>query len=194
MDIAQVIRQYAEDGNAVRTAFFASSCELVEQAAHLIANAIRNDGKILIIGNGGSAADAQHWAAEYVNRFLIDRRPLPALALTTDSSVLTAISNDFGYDAVFSKQIEALGKKGDVLLAISTSGNSSSVLKAAETARLKGISVIGLTGKTGGKLVCLCDVLLNVPSDRTPIIQEVHETIGHLLCDLTDRLLFSEKY
>ncbi|MGI6657087.1 MAG: D-sedoheptulose-7-phosphate isomerase [Desulfobulbus sp.] len=151
-------------------------------------------GKLLIFGNGGSAADAQHLAAEFVNRFLIDRRPLPALALTTDSSILTAIGNDFGYDQVFVKQIQALGKAGDLALGISTSGNSVNVLLAMETARSMGLKTAALTGglaRPGGKLAPLCDLVLNVPSDATPHIQEAHLWVEHLLCEIVERRMFA---
>jgi len=155
----------------------------------------RSGGKLLIFGNGGSAADAQHMAAEFVNRFKISRRPLPAIALTTDSSVLTSIGNDFGYDLVFAKQIEALGKPGDLVLAISTSGNSPNVVKAVEAARERGIRTAALTGGTGrpgGALGPLVDLLLNVPADSTPHIQEAHLWAEHMVCELVEREMFGD--
>ena len=145
---------------------------------------------ILLCGNGGSAADAQHLAAEFVNRFLIDRRPLPAVALSTDTSILTAVGNDFGFELVFAKQVQALGRPGDVLMAMSTSGNSPNVLSALRAGRESGMITLGLTGEGGGKMRGMCDHLLAVPSSQTPLIQEVHITIGHLLCLLTDEILF----
>ena len=139
--------------------------------------------KIMICGNGGSAADAQHIAAELIGRFVGDRRALPAVALTTDTSALTAIANDYGYDAVFSRQVEGLGRAGDVLLSISTSGNSESVNEASRAATLLGMHTMALTGKGGGALEALVDLALVVPSEVTAHIQECHIVIGHLLCD-----------
>ena len=152
--------------------------------------AFKHGGKLLIFGNGGSAADAQHLAAEFVNRFLIDRKPLPALALTTDSSILTSIGNDFSYDYIFSKQIQALGKKEDVALGISTSGNSPNVINAIRTARKIGMQTAVLTGGNGGKLISEADLVLNVPSDMTPHIQETHLWIEHMVCWLVDEQMF----
>lgn len=150
----------------------------------------RSQGKILIAGNGGSAADAQHFATELVSRFYIDRPPLAAIALTTDSSVLTAISNDYGYQDVFARQVEALGRLGDVFIAISTSGNSPNILKAIVTAKSIGLVVIGLTGRSGGEMKELCDICLCAPSDSTPRIQECHLLIEHSLCFCIEEQLF----
>lgn len=186
----EIIKQYADDGEALRQKFFASESHKVNQAALMIAISLARQGKLLLCGNGGSAADAQHVAGEFVNRFLMDRPPLPAIALSTDSSVLTAIGNDFGYDEVFSKQVSALGRPGDVLLAISTSGNSANVLKAIERAREKGLQVIGLTGGKGGKMASLCDLLINVDHPSTPLVQEIHLAVEHLICLLCDHYLF----
>ncbi len=161
------------------------------EAARTIAEAFKAGRKVLLFGNGGSAADAQHIAAEFMNRFLIERPPLPAIALTTDTSILTSISNDYSFDEVFSKQIKALGKKGDVALGISTSGNSQNVLKAFRVAKRQGMVTIALVGD-GGKAASLADIALCVPSRSTPKIQEAHIVIGHILCDLTDSLLFRE--
>ncbi len=161
------------------------------EAARTIAEAFKAGRKVLLFGNGGSAADAQHIAAEFMNRFLIERPPLPAIALTTDTSILTSISNDYSFDEVFSKQIKALGKKGDVALGISTSGNSQNVLKALRVAKRQGMVTIALVGD-GGKAASLADIALCVPSRSTPKIQEAHIVIGHILCDLTDSLLFRE--
>jgi len=150
-------------------------------------------GKLLIFGNGGSAADAQHLAAEFVNRFLLNRRPLPALALTTDTSVLTAIANDFSYEQVFVKQIQALGKPEDLALGISTSGTSANVVKAMRAARDMGMKTVALTGGTarpGGDLAAVCDLVLNVPSDATPHIQETHLWLEHVLCEMVEHRMF----
>ena len=163
---------------------------LVAGAAEMIAESFKSGGKLLIVGNGGSAADAQHLAAEFVNRFVIERPPLPALALTTDTSTITSIGNDYAFDQSFSKQVRALGRSGDVLLAISTSGNSPNILKAVETAKALDIKVIGLTGKGGGALAEGSDILLDVEAKATARIQEVHITICHILCELVDHTLF----
>ena len=146
--------------------------------------------KILIAGNGGSAADAQHVAGELVSRFYFDRPALAAIALSTDTSILTAIGNDYGFEDVFARQIQALGQKGDVFIAISTSGKSSNILKAIEQAKLKGLTVIGLTGRTGGKMKAMCDICLCAPSDSTPRIQECHLLIEHSLCACIEEKLF----
>lgn len=146
------------------------------------AGAIRNGGKIMFFGNGGSAADAQHLATELAVRYKKDRAPIAALALTTDTSALTAIGNDFGFTHLFSRQVEAIGRKGDVAIGITTSGNSENVIKAFEAARNMGITTVGFTGKTGGKIAPLCDIMLNVPSTTTARIQEMHITLGQMLC------------
>ena len=190
----QMISQHAEDGAKLRRDFFAVHGGKVAEAARRMAVAVARGGKILLAGNGGSAADAQHWAAEFVNRFLMDRPPLPAIALTTDSSVLTSIGNDFGYDLVFTKQVQALGRPGDVFVGISTSGNSANVLRGMEAAGLIGMQRAALTGGVrcpGGSLAPLCDIVLNVPSDATPHIQETHLFIEHLLCELVERQMFA---
>src|SRR5581483_2562414 len=169
--------------------------ETLERVARLIAEAISQGHKVVLFGNGGSAADAQHIAAEFVNRFVVERRPLPALALTTDSSALTSIANDYGYDHIFSKQIEALGSAGDVAIAISTSGDSPNVLRAIDACGKVGLFVIGLTGGDGGKMREHVDYLLNVSATReTARVQETHITIAHVLCDLVDRQLFPAAY
>jgi D-sedoheptulose 7-phosphate isomerase len=152
--------------------------------------ALRGGHKLLFAGNGGSAADAQHWAGELVSRFYYDRPGLPAIALTTDTSILTAIGNDYGYDYVFARQVEALGQEGDVLLAISTSGNSRNIVRAIEAAREKQMKVIGFTGQAGGQMADLCDLCFRVPSSETPRIQEGHEALGHLLCALIEAEMF----
>ena len=185
-----MILEHAEAGAELRRRFFARHAPLVAEAALRMAAALARGNKLLFCGNGGSAADAQHLAAEFVNRFIMDRRPLPAIALNTDTSILTSISNDFGFDLVFAKQVQALGKPGDMLIAISTSGNSKNVLRAVEAARERSITVLGLTGEGGGSMAPLCDLLIAVDDARTPLIQEIHITAGHLLCGLTDYYLF----
>ena len=161
----------------------------IASAGELCGHALVKGHRIFLCGNGGSAADAQHIAAELIGRFVNDRRALPAIALTTDTSALTAIGNDYGYDEVFSRQVEGLCREGDVLIAISTSGNSGNVLKAVDRAHRAGASVIGLSGKSGGALDSKCDVSLVVPSDVTARIQEMHIVIGHLICALVEEHL-----
>ena len=161
----------------------------IASAGELCGRALAQGQRIYLCGNGGSAADAQHIAAELIGRFIHDRRALPAIALTTDTSALTAIGNDYGYDEVFSRQVDGLCREGDVLIAISTSGNSGNVLKAVDAAHRAGASVIGLSGKSGGALDAKCDVSLVVPSDITARIQEMHIVIGHLICALTEEHL-----
>jgi D-sedoheptulose 7-phosphate isomerase len=158
----------------------------VEAAASAWIGALSRGGKVLFCGNGGSAADAQHLAGELVSRFHYDRPGMAGIALTVDSSVLTAIGNDYGYDRVFARQVEALGVAGDVLVGISTSGRSPNVLRALEAARARDIATIGLTGRDGGPMAGLCDIELRVPSDSTPLVQQGHMVIGHLLCALAE--------
>ena len=168
----------------------AALCAATAQATEISIAALRAGRKLLFCGNGGSAADAQHWAGELVSRFHYDRPGLPAIALTTDSSILTAIGNDYGYDRVFARQVEALGVSGDVLVAISTSGNSPNVVAAIEAARLRGLATIGFTGQGGGSMATLCDVCLRIPSASTPRIQEGHEVLGHALCAMIEAAIF----
>ena len=163
---------------------------LLFEIANECLNRLQTGNKLLFVGNGGSAADCQHMAGEYVSRFLIDRNGLPAIALTTDTSILTAIGNDYGYEMVFSRQIEALGRKGDLLFAYSTSGNSQNILKAVETAKKMGISVVGMTGLNRGKLDTMCDFIFKTPSMRTPQIQEGHLIAGHAICALVEKQFF----
>lgn len=163
--------------------------QMVDVVARCV-TALNRGNKILFAGNGGSAADAQHWAAELVSRFNYDRAGLSGLALTTDTSALTAIGNDYGYERVFARQIEALGRKGDLLFAISTSGNSKNILLAIDAAQSAGLDVIGFTGRKGGAMADRCTVCLRMPSDETPKIQEGHEILGHLICGLIEREMF----
>lgn len=162
----------------------------IGRAVEVCVSSLRAGGKLLFAGNGGSAADAQHWAGELVSRFYYDRPGLPAIALTTDTSILTAIGNDYGYDYTFARQVEALGRPGDVLMLISTSGNSPNVVRAAEAARARGIAIVGFTGQAGGKLAPMSDICFRIPSNETPRIQEGHEFIGHLLCALIEAEMF----
>jgi len=184
------VRAGFEESAAVKRATL-DLCEGdIVAAAQLIIEAFRVDGKLLAFGNGGSAADAQHLAAELAGRYLRERPGLPALALTANTSDVTAIGNDYGYDRVFSRLVEAHGRIGDVAVAISTSGNSPNVLAGVDAAREIGVRTIALTGRGGGKLASRVDVPIVVPSDATPRIQESHITIVHLLCDLVDEALF----
>lgn len=158
--------------------------------AETIARTFRNGGKLLIAGNGGSAADAQHIAGEFLSRFRRDRNPLPAIALTTDTSVLTAIGNDYGFEHVFERQVRGLGRQGDAFIAISTSGRSPNVLEALAAARDIGLATIGFTGTADVAMRALCDLTLSAPSDETPLIQQIHLTAAHAICDLVERELF----
>lgn len=165
----------------------------IERAAAVLAKAIRRGGRLLLCGNGGSAADAQHLAAELVGRFLVERRALPAVALTTDSSALTCIGNDYGFAHVFERQVQALGQAGDVLLALSTSGRSLNVLLALAAARNQGMITIGLLGGNGGPCAALCDVPIIVPSTSTARVQEAHGLIGHYLCEVVERMAVNDR-
>ena len=168
---------------------------LLEQIANVVSivtDAYKNGKKTLLAGNGGSAADAQHIAGEFVARFNFDRPGLPSIALTTDSSVLTAIGNDYGYEMLFARQVQAMGNEGDIFIGISTSGNSPNILRALEECKKKGIVSIGLTGLSGGKMAGLCDHCIKVPSNETPRIQEAHILIGHILCCIVEEELFPD--
>ncbi len=191
---AQLIDQVVAESLRVKSQFFQEHKDRIVQVAENIAHGLRNGNKVLFFGNGGSAADAQHLAAEFVGRFGPDRSPLAGISLSTDTSILTALSNDYGYEKVFSRQIEALGRPGDTAVAISTSGNSPNVIEAAAVARSKGLFTVALTGETGGKLKDCVEVVFRVPSHRTPRIQETHLLLGHILCELVDRELFSQIY
>lgn len=162
----------------------------IENVTSLIAKAFKNGNKVLFCGNGGSAADAQHLAAEFSGRFYSDRDPLPSEALHCNSSYMTAVANDYGYDVVYSRIVKGMGRPGDILVALSTSGNSVNIIKALEQAREIGMINVGLTGETGGKMKAVCDHLINVPSKDTPRIQESHIMIGHIICQLVEQELF----
>ncbi|MBC7776071.1 MAG: D-sedoheptulose 7-phosphate isomerase [Phycisphaerae bacterium] len=192
MTMNKLIQNSIRESIAVKQAILADDAFLqkIEQAAQMLVNAFRNEGKALFCGNGGSAADAQHIAAELSGRFYTDRPPLYAEALHVNSSYLTAVANDYGYDAVFARMVQAAGQSGDILVALSTSGNSPNILKAIEMAKEKGMVIIGFTGETGGKMATLCDVLLNVPSTDTPRVQEAHIMLGHILCQHVEVTLF----
>ena len=188
-----IINETLEASIAVKTEFIKNNGERIIQCAERIAAGLTSGHKLLIFGNGGSASDAQHMAAEFINRFEVDRPPLAAIALTTDTSILTSIGNDFSFEDVFVKQIDALGQKDDMALGISTSGNSKNVVAALVRARQKGLTTMGLAGKSGGPMAAECDHLLCVATGSTARIQETHITVIHMLCDLVDRLLFPEK-
>jgi D-sedoheptulose 7-phosphate isomerase len=178
----------------VKQAFLRDNLDTLTQAIDAVIAAFKSGNKLLLFGNGGSAADAQHIAAEFTNRFLIERPPLPALALTTDTSALTAIGNDYDYSKIFVKQLQALGKAGDIALAISTSGNSANVLEAIATCKQLKIATIGLTGGSGGKMVGNVDYLLRAGEGKnSPRIQETHILVGHVICDIVDQQLFPAK-
>jgi D-sedoheptulose 7-phosphate isomerase len=163
----------------------------LEIASTMVVDTLKNGGKIILCGNGGSAADAQHIAAELTGRYKSERKGLPGIALTTDTSALTAIGNDYGYDQVFSRQLSGMGQSGDIFFGISTSGNSQNIINAFEVAREKGITTVALVGRDGGKMGEMADIALIVPSDSTPRIQESHILIGHIICDIIEKEVFS---
>jgi len=186
----EIDRAFAASIDAKR-AFLKSGAPALTAAIELVAAALRDGHKLLLFGNGGSAADAQHIAAEFVNRYRIERPPLPAIALTTDSSALTSIGNDYAFADIFAKQVLALGRPGDVALAISTSGNAANVLRAVRACKRKGVRVVALTGGSGGKLAPLADIVLCVnATTETARIQETHILIAHVLCEQVDQILF----
>jgi D-sedoheptulose 7-phosphate isomerase len=168
----------------------AALLKTIEEVTEACVKCFKEDGKILFCGNGGSAADAQHIAAEFTGRFYKDREPLYAEALHVNSSYMTAVANDYSYDKVYSRMVKAMGRKGDILFAISTSGNSGNIIEAANTAREQGMIVVGMTGSTGGKMKSLCHYLINIPSDTTPRIQESHILVGHIICELVEQRMF----
>jgi D-sedoheptulose 7-phosphate isomerase len=188
-----IIQSIIEESIELKRSFINKNIDLIIRGGEKMADSLVSGRKILIFGNGGSAADAQHLAAEFVNRFRIERPPLAALALTTDTSILTSIGNDYSFDDIFYKQILALGRAGDVAIGISTSGNSKNVVKAIEAAKETGMFTMGFTGR-GGKLASCAEMVFAVESDITARIQEVHITLGHILCELVDRKLFPGKF
>ena len=182
--LVQMVEAIQRDDNLI---------DSIQRAAETIVNTLQNGGKLLLAGNGGSAADAQHLAAEFVCRFHYDRPGLPAIALTTDTSVITSISNDYGYEHVFSRQVQALGREGDVFIGISTSGNSANIIAAFEEAQKLNLTTIGFTGIAGGKMVDMCNMVLRMPSSETPKIQEGHIAVGHIICGLVEAAMFPRK-
>jgi len=166
--------------------------ESIEKSAFLLIDAIKKGNKVIFCGNGGSAADAQHLSAELLGKFYIDRKALPSISLTVNSSVLTAVGNDFSYEKVFIRQLEGIGNKGDILVGISTSGNSRNIIEAFKYAQTNEIITIALTGESGGKLKDYADILINVPSNDTPRIQESHITIGHIICEIVEKVVFEK--
>lgn len=185
-----LIAEIVADSYRVKNEFIKQNTKSLIQLARHISNAFKNKRKLMLCGNGGSAADAQHISAEFVNRFQLERQPLPALALTTDTSIITSIANDYGYEKIYSKQISALGAEGDILLSISTSGNSPNIISGIMTAKKMGIYTVGLGGRDGGKMTKLVDLSMVVGSNSTPRIQEAHILTGHLICELVDYILF----
>lgn len=179
--LVQMVEAIQRDDNLI---------DSIQRAAKTIVNTLQNGGKLLLAGNGGSAADAQHLAAEFVCRFHYDRPGLPAIALTTDTSVITSISNDYGYEHLFSRQVQALGREGDVFIGISTSGNSANIIAAFEEAQKLNLTTIGFTGNTGGKMADMCNMVLRMPSSETPKIQEGHIAVGHIICGLVEAAMF----
>ncbi len=183
------IAERLEESAQVKKVMAKSMVSEIERMANFIITAYKAGGKVVLFGNGGSAADAQHIACELVGRFMLKRQAFPAIALNTDTSILTAVANDCGYETVFSRQVEALVNEKDVVIGISTSGDSPNVIEAIKLAKTKGAKTIGLTGGSGGKLATVADLVLAVPSDSTPRIQEAHITIGHIVCELVEREL-----
>jgi D-sedoheptulose 7-phosphate isomerase len=195
MDPVARVREHFAESIATKQTSAEQVAESIAAAGRIMCDALLDDGKILSCGNGGSAADSQHFSSELLNRFEMERPGLPAIALTTDSSTLTSISNDYAYEEIFSKQVRALGKAQDVLLAISTSGNSGNVIRAVAAAHERGMKVVALTGRDGGKMADIYepgDVEIRVPATRTARIQEVHLVVIHCLCDLIDATLLGE--
>ena len=194
MSLTARLAEAVAEANLLKTRLVSEQAEQVAAAAQLLADTLRRGGRILLFGNGGSAADAQHLAAEFVNRFQIERPPLAALALTTDTSILTSIANDYDFLEVFAKQVRAMGRSGDVALGLSTSGNSGNVVRALGVAREMGLKTFALSGREGGPVAAAAELAIVVPSWSTPRVQEVHITIGHVLCDLVDFLLYPEEF
>jgi len=193
MDELDIIKSELKASAELKLQLIDTHAALIQKAADIIYNAITNRAKLLLFGNGGSAADAQHIAAEFVNRFRVEREPLPAIALSTDTSIITSIGNDYSFDEVFSKQIVALGNMGDIALGITTSGNSPNILNAFKIARDKGLFTIGLLGKDGGKARTMVDLAIIINHTDTPRIQEAHITIGHIICSVIDHRIFENR-
>jgi D-sedoheptulose 7-phosphate isomerase len=187
------IVQAFEESARIKVKFARENTDKIVEVVQLIAQAFREGRKVILFGNGGSAMDASHIAAEFMNRFLIERPPLPAIALNSDTALLTCISNDYDFSQVFAKQLSALGHEGDVVIGISTSGNSQNVIKAFEVAKKNGMKTVALTGGTGGKMAGLADYAFIIPTKVTPRIQEAHITLGHTICQLVDEELFGAR-
>ena len=183
------IRRLLQESAQVKQAVADSNTSEIKELVRLITEAYRNGGKVVLFGNGGSAADSQHIASELVGRFILKRRGLPAIALTANTSTLTAVANDFGYEYVFSRQVEALVNRGDVVIGLSTSGTSPNIIEAMRAAKKEGAKAVGLTGSSGGSLAQVADLVVAVPSDSTRRIQEAHITIGHIVCELVEKEL-----
>ena len=194
-DAARYTEAYLQASRVALDAFIADAATRAAMLgmAEDIAASMRAGGKYLTCGNGGSAADAQHIAGEFISRLMFDHAPLPSVALTTDSSAITATGNDYGYEFIFSRQVLGIGRSGDVLLAISTSGNSPNVLRAIEAAKERGLLVHGFTGGSGGKMAALCDRILIAPTPWTPVIQQIHITAAHIVCALVERAMFPDQ-
>jgi len=188
----KIIAEAVKESLSVNEAFFRKNRSGLICLAEHISQAFRSGAKLMLCGNGGSAADAQHLAAEFVNRFQLERPPLAALALTTDTSIITSIANDYGYEEIFSKQVKALGMSGDILLGISTSGKSRNVLSAIKTAREKGLFTVAFSGGNGGEMATVVDLSLVVETDHTARVQETHIFAGHLVCEMVEHILFGQ--
>ena len=194
--INQYIKSHFEDSIQVKNQILQDKAliELIQKVALITTNAYKNGFKTMLAGNGGSAAAAQHIAGEFVSRFYFDRPGIPSIALTTDTSILTAIGNDYGYDRLFARQVQAQGVKGDIFIGISTSGNSTNIIEALKACKEKEIISIGLTGQSGGKMADLCDYCIKVPSNCTPRIQESHIVIGHIICAIVEEEIFGKGF
>ena len=194
--INQYIKTHFEDSIQVKNQILQDKAliELIQKVALITTNTYKNGFKTMLAGNGGSAADAQHIAGEFVSRFYFDRPGIPSIALTTDTSILTAIGNDYGYDRLFARQVQAQGVKGDIFIGISTSGNSTNIIEALKVCKEKEIISIGLTGQSGGKMADLCDYCIKVPSNCTPRIQESHIVIGHIICAIVEEEIFGKGF
>lgn len=188
-ELSERVRQAILASADAKRRFAEQAAQQIAGAVEIVAQCLRGGGKVLLCGNGGSAAEAQHIAGEFVGRFKLERPPLTAIALTTDTSILTAIANDYGFDAVFARQVEGLGREGDVLFAYSTSGSSPNVLKAIDTAKALGMKVIGFTGPDGGAMAATCHVCIKALGNDTPTIQECHTAAGHTICRLVEEIL-----
>lgn len=192
MNSGDKIRSLFEESIKTKEQFIRAYASSIEEVSEIIASSFQKGNKLILMGNGGSATDASHIAAEFVNRFKKDRPPLPAIALNTDMAIMTSISNDYNFNLIFKRQIQMLARDGDVVIAISTSGNSPNVIEGIEAAKKAGTITIGFTGNTGGRLASLVDYAFVVPSPVTPRIQEVHITLGHVICQIVEEIIFGE--